>query len=298
LDCEQARRGVEQLVAAGYVEDVSPPGSVEVSDHERERYSRGRDLFRWMDLTPRDSSWHAQVRLRQAKVIVVGLGGTGSTTALALVMSGVGRLHCVEPDIVELSNLNRQVLYTEADLGQPKLSVALTRLRRYNSDITITGERTRVTGADKLADLADGYDLLVISADEPATIRTWANRASLKTRVPWVHGGYAGPQMTVGCYIPGAGPCYECVRLSSRGCEDTVAAEWASSSGAPFRGGNAVSAGITGLMVAHAAISQLTGIPALRTNCSLGFSLIRPDHTIVWSADGPRADCPACAGLS
>lgn len=72
-----------------------------------------------LDLTPRASTWEPQERLRRALVTVIGVGGTGGVAALALAASGVGRLHCVDPDVVELSNLSRQVIYTEDDKRQP-----------------------------------------------------------------------------------------------------------------------------------------------------------------------------------
>ena len=99
-----------------------------------------------MDLTPRESTWHAQLRLRRSKAIVIGLGGTGGAAAMALAMSGVGHVHCVEPDLVELSNLNRQILYTEKDIGLPKVDAAVERLRSSNSDIMVTGDRVEVDG--------------------------------------------------------------------------------------------------------------------------------------------------------
>ena len=297
LSPDEARSGVEQVIAAGYIEDASELDPVELNPRERERYSRSRGLFQWMDLIPRDCSWHAQLRLRAASVIIIGIGGTGSTAAFALAASGVGHLHCVEPDTVELSNLNRQVLYTEADLGRPKLDAALERLRRHNSDVKVTGKHAEVTGPDMLTDLIQGYDLLVMSADRPSDIRTWASQASLKTGIPWVHGGYSGPLMTTGCYVPGEGPCYDCVRITGLQAEPETVAEWGSTD-IPSQSANAVSCGITGYLVAHMAMSALTGVPPLLTNCTLAFSLVRPDHTITFTADGPRADCPTCGGIS
>jgi hypothetical protein len=87
---------------------------------------------------------HAQAEseIRDATVTILGVGGSGGIAALALAASGVGHLNCVDPDVVELSNLSRQILYTEADIGQPKADSAVTRLIQLNSDIKITGQRT------------------------------------------------------------------------------------------------------------------------------------------------------------
>ncbi len=121
------RQAMADLTEAGFVEDAGaapPPG---LSAPERERYSRGMTLLRWMDLRPRKSSWDPQARLRRARVLLIGVGGTGGAAARDLVASGVGALHCVDPDVVELSNLNRQTLYGEHDLGTPRSTPHLER---------------------------------------------------------------------------------------------------------------------------------------------------------------------------
>ncbi len=122
-------QAVADLVAAGHVEDAAGPEPAGLTARDKARHDRGRRWFRWVDLVPRASSWDAQARLARSRVTVVGLGGSGAGAAAALAASGVGRLHCVDPDAVELSNLNRQVLYSEDDIGRPKVDAALERLR-------------------------------------------------------------------------------------------------------------------------------------------------------------------------
>lgn len=295
LTAADARSGVDQIIALGYVEDAAGDDEPGLTPRQRERYSRSRGLFGWMDLQPRGGPWHGQLALRDARVILIGLGGTGSTAALSLTMSGVGRLHCVEPDIVELSNLNRQILYTEAHIGQPKIDVALCRLSAANSEVTITGEKSRITDSDMLAEQISDYDLLVMCADTPPSIRTWASRASAIAGVPWVHGGYTGPLVTTGLYRPNGGPCYDCVRLADRDKVPQTLQTWRGiSEDEPTQSANAVTAGITGQLVAHMAISALTGVPRLPANRSYAFNLVRPEHTIVFSTDKPLANCPSC----
>ncbi|MFD5759884.1 HesA/MoeB/ThiF family protein, partial [Streptomyces sp. NPDC127044] len=139
LTPEDARQAMADLLDAGFVEDAAAP--VPVSERERLRYSRGVPLLRWMDLGPRTSPWDAQLRLRRARVLLVGIGGTGGYAAQSLVASGVGRLHCVDPDVVELSNLNRQPLFRESDLGRPKVTASLSTLLALNADVKLNGER-------------------------------------------------------------------------------------------------------------------------------------------------------------
>ena len=84
--------------------------------------------FSWIDTDPRRSRYDVQVALKRARVTVLGMGGTGGAVAMGLVAAGVGRLHCLDFDDVEVSNLNRQVLYTEDDIGRPKVDTAVRRI--------------------------------------------------------------------------------------------------------------------------------------------------------------------------
>lgn len=211
-------------------------------------------LLRWMDLRPRESAWEPQLLLRRARVLLVGLGGTGSAAARDLVASGVGRLHCVEPDVVELSNLNRQTLVRETDLGTPRIDAALSALHALNSDTTVTGERREVRGPSDLEDLLAGgaprYDLLLLAADRPPVIRRWANRVCLASGVPWAEAGYRGPLVSVGVFTPGRGACWECLRSAEIERRDLRLApgqdEEAASPRMPWNPVNAVTAGLSG----------------------------------------------------
>jgi molybdopterin/thiamine biosynthesis adenylyltransferase len=291
------RAAIDDLVEAGYVEDAAEPAPAGLSAAERERYRRSRALFSWMDRTPRRTGWDTQLLLRQARVVVIGIGGVGCTAAQTLVVSGVGHVHCVEPDVVELSNLNRQVLFTEQDIGRPKVDAAVDRLRAHNSEVRVTGARLPIRGPAALRTLAIGFDVLLLAADRPDEIRSWANQACEATGTAWVHGGYHGPQVSCGLYRPGAGPCFDCARVAER--ERRAGLPPRTCPAAPGRGereqaANAVSAGIAGQLAAHATLSLLTGAPALRTNCQFGFNLVTLEDSYALGPDEPRRDCPTC----
>jgi molybdopterin-synthase adenylyltransferase len=288
---------VGDLVLAGYVENAAEPVPEGLSAAELERYGRGRLLLRWMDRTPRSTSWDTQLLLRQARLVVVGVGGVGSTAALALVMSGVGHVHCVEPDMVELSNLNRQVLFTERDIGRAKVDVAVERLSAHNRDVAITGERLVVDDPAVLRGLAARFDVVVLAADQPSEIRSWANQACLETGTAWVHGGYHGPQVSIGLYRPGDGPCHDCLYAERDVWEATrpPRTAWSPGVGIPRpHAVNAVTAGIAGNLAAHAAMSLITGVPALRTNCQYGYNLVTLHHARVIGPIEPSPRCPTC----
>jgi molybdopterin-synthase adenylyltransferase len=258
------RRGALQLLRTGYVEDVAGPVPDGLTERDMRRHDRAVGYFRWMDLIPRESSWQPQARLRDARVTILGVGGTGGVAALALAASGVGHLHCVDPDEVELSNLSRQILYSEDDIGQPKADSAVRRLRRLNADVEVTGQRTEAAGIDDVLELCRDCDVLLLGADRPPELRVWANRACLAAKRPWVDSGYHGPLVQTAAFVPGEGPCWECTRLALR---DSHAEEGAYPCDSPHRreavfgAVGAVPAGISGYLAAHLVISLVTGIP-------------------------------------
>ncbi|WP_369391637.1 ThiF family adenylyltransferase [Streptomyces sp. CG1] len=300
-------QAMADLTMAGFVEDAGAAPPAELSERERERYSRGMTLLRWMDLRPRESSWEPQVRLRRARVLLIGVGGTGGAAARDLVASGVGRLHCVDPDVVELSNLNRQTLFRERDLGTPKIDAALTALHALNSDTTVTGERREVRGPADLEDLLTGapgglgdqpgYDVLLLAADRPAALRSWANRVCLASGTSWAEAGYRGPLVSAGVFTPGRGACWECLRIAEAERRDLRLApgqdEDAASPRMPWNPANAVTAGLSGGLLAQAAITLLCGVPPVDPGYRFGLNLMVPGEAIEQRSDR-RPDCPAC----
>ncbi|MFD8716607.1 HesA/MoeB/ThiF family protein [Streptomyces sp. NPDC059629] len=355
-------QAITDLTTAGYVEDAGAEPPAELSGRERERYGRGMTLLRWMDLGPRESAWEPQLRLRRARVLLIGVGGTGGTAARDLVASGVGRLHCVEPDVVELSNLNRQTLFRERDLGTPKIDAALTALRALNSDTTVTGERREVHGPADLEDLLTGgaggfggsgglggfgasggpgsrgasggaggsggsggpggpgvpgspggpgtsgvpgtasrYDALLLAADRPAVIRRWANQVCLASGTPWAEAGYRGPLVSVGVFAPGRGACWECLRSAEAERRDLRLApgqdEEVASPRMPWNPVNAVTAGLSGSLLAHAALMLLCGIPRIDPGYRFGLNLMMPGDPVMQRAER-RPDCPACGAAA
>jgi molybdopterin/thiamine biosynthesis adenylyltransferase len=215
---------------------------------------------------------------------------------MALAASGVGHLHCVDHDKVELSNLSRQVLYTEDDIGQPKIEAAVGRLRRLNSDIELTGQRMEATGTADVLSLARDCDVLLLAADQPPDLRTWTNRACLEAKRPWVDAGYHGPLVQTGAFVPGEGPCWECTRLAVR---DRHAADGAYPEDAPERreavwhAVGATSAGISGYLAAHLVIALLTGVPPVVPGRIQTVNLAALDAPLVLD-DPPHHDCQAC----
>ncbi|MGE5156218.1 MAG: HesA/MoeB/ThiF family protein [Betaproteobacteria bacterium] len=293
---DAVRHALDALADEGYLEDATATRPDGLSAREITRYDRGMRFFRWLDLTARESPWEPQLRLKRSRVVVIGLGGTGGAVATALAASGVGWLHCVDGDRVELSNLNRQVTYRESDVGRSKVDACVERLRQLNTDISVTGERCAITGEPDLRRLADDHDLLVLCADRPGEIRAWANRACLDSATPWVDAGYHGPQITATAYVPGQGACYECNWLSEvEFHRQTHPDRQYSVHRASVDAATAVSAGLSGYLAAHVAIALITGVGAVEPGTIQGVNLAAVDHHVLLR-NGRHPDCPACGG--
>lgn len=167
---------------------------------DRERFSRQLELPDWGDA--------AQERLRDSNAFIAGAGGLGSAVALYLTAAGVGHITLCDPDIVELSNLNRQVLYATSDTGRDKVGAASERLASLNPSVAITPLRKRLDDANA-RELLSGHDIAVDCLDTLDS-RFVLNRATLELGIPMVYGAVAGFTGYVSLLNPPATPCLEC----------------------------------------------------------------------------------------
>ncbi len=150
-----------------------------------------------------------QERLKAARILLVGAGGLGSPVALYLAAAGVGRLTLVEPDRVERSNLHRQILYGESDVGRPKLDAAGARLREINPYLDLLPVGERFSAANALALVAD-HDVIVDGTDNFAA-RYLVNDACVLAGKPNVFGAVLRFEGQVSVFWSARGPCYRCL---------------------------------------------------------------------------------------
>jgi len=150
-----------------------------------------------------------QERLRRSKVVVVGLGGLGSISAMYLALAGVGHIRLIDQDTVELNNLHRQVLYSLNNLRYPKAEAAADRIRQVNLDVKVEPipENVRESNVDRLL---SGMDCIVDGLDNMRT-RYMLNRASVKHKTPYVFGAALGLEGNLSVFSPSETPCLECV---------------------------------------------------------------------------------------
>jgi molybdopterin/thiamine biosynthesis adenylyltransferase/rhodanese-related sulfurtransferase len=219
LYCAHGNRSLrlaQALSEAGFEDVVSLAGGItlwaeeglpvdlpgELDEAQRVRYSRHV-------LIP-EIGVAGQQRLLNASILIVGAGGLGSPAALYLAAAGIGRLGIVDDDLVDESNLQRQVLHSTAALGEPKVASAEQRVRELNPDVEVVPYRDRVTSENVDRILDEGWEVIVDGADNFPT-RYLLNDASVWHRIPVVHGSIFRFEGQATVFKPGDGPCYRCL---------------------------------------------------------------------------------------
>ena len=168
---------------------------------ERERYDR--------QIMLREIGEEGQEKLKRASVFIAGAGGLGSPAAIYLTAAGIGRIRLVDHDRVDRSNLNRQILHWNNDIGRSKVDSAVEKLKRLNPEVQIEAVNKTITEAN-IAQLVAGFDLIVDAMDNLET-RYVLNKVALDNDIPFFHGaiyGFEGRAMTI---IPGKTACLRCV---------------------------------------------------------------------------------------
>lgn len=171
------------------------------TDDQLERYSR--------HLILKEIGVRGQKKLLAARVLVIGAGGLGSPAAMYLAAAGVGTIGIVDDDVVDLSNLQRQIIHGTGNVGMPKVESAAETVTSINPDLTVKPYHIRVS-AGNIAELIAGYDVIVDAADNFST-KFLINDACVLAGKPYIYGGalrFEGQLMT---YVPGRGPCYRCI---------------------------------------------------------------------------------------
>ncbi|MBI4913764.1 MAG: ThiF family adenylyltransferase [Acidobacteria bacterium] len=151
----------------------------------------------------------ADAALRRKRVALVGLGATGSVQAAWLARGGVGHLTLMDRDLVELSNLQRQILYTEGDLGRFKAEAAATRLAEANPEVDLRPVVADLTSGNAL-ELLSGFDLILDGTDN-FEARFLLNDVALRTGTPWIYAGAIGAEGVVWPLNPPRTPCLRCL---------------------------------------------------------------------------------------
>ena len=150
-----------------------------------------------------------QQKLLDAKVLLLGAGGLGSPTALYLAAAGVGTLGIVDDDVVDVSNLQRQVIHTTDRVGVPKVDSAEEQIKALNPDVDVVKYETRLD-ASNIMEIIEGYDIIVDGVDNFPT-RYLLNDATVRLQIPVVSAAILGFEGQLSVFKPYEGPCYRCL---------------------------------------------------------------------------------------
>jgi molybdopterin-synthase adenylyltransferase len=258
-----------------------------------------RQLRYFSDITTGPTASQCQERLEKSRIAVLGVGGLGGWSALNLACVGVGEMLLIDFDRVELSNLNRQVLFSEAEIGRFKAEAAAERLGAFNSGIKLEPRVQKLDSEEAIAEAIAGYDLVIDAADWPASdIEHWINSACFAARIPYIAMSHFPPIARVGpLYLPGVTGCFACQEAGYRrtyplfdvAMEQQRGKESPAATLGPACG---LIGGQIGLDVMH----QLTGLARPST---LGVGHIVDLRTMEVEREPvvPEPDCPVCGDL-
>jgi molybdopterin/thiamine biosynthesis adenylyltransferase/rhodanese-related sulfurtransferase len=250
---------------------VEPEG---LTPEQRMRYSRHT-------LLP-EFGVEGQVKLLNSKVLLLGAGGLGSPSALYLAAAGVGTIGLVDDDVVDESNLQRQVIHNTARVGTPKTESAKQAIEELNPDVEVIEHRTRLN-ADNILEIIEPYDIIVDGADNFPT-RYLLNDASVRLRKPVVSASILAFDGQISTFVPFVGPCYRCLYPTP------PPAEMAPSCGAA--GVLGVMAGVMGLLQANEVIKLAAEIGEPLIGRLLLYEALGTRFTELKVRRDP--DCPVC----
>jgi molybdopterin-synthase adenylyltransferase len=240
-----------------------------LSDREAQRYDR--------QIMIQGFGEEGQEKLKKSRVLIAGAGGLGSPAAIYLAAAGIGALRLVDRDRVELSNLNRQILHWEEDLGRYKAESGQGKLSRLNPEVTIETVREEIR-EDNLGELMEGCNLILDGLDNFPT-RYLINRFIQKTGIPYIYGGILGLMGMTTFIQPGRTPCLKC--LFPQAPEPKKF---------PVLG---TTPGIIGLIEAHEAIKFLVGLGNPLSGRLLVYNGLEMRFSEVRIERNP--ECPVCA---
>lgn len=284
---------LDTLDGLGWLENATSPERL--NGYERERYASNLAFFdafttlRWDRET-------IQRKLLDARVVVLGAGGLGSSVVQNLAGLGVSHFTLLDFDTVGLRNFARQFTYTEGQLGRPKVEELAAWLRAFNSRVELTVRDARVGSSGEVRAVASGADLVIAAIDRPDAIDLWVNEGCVAAGVPFIRGGLAHMQGVYWSVDPGRSPCRQC--LESHRDAALAAADRTLTTGEPVLTSARVNAAtgpvaqMLGALVAMEALRYLTGIVA---PVSAGtYQLVDFTGDCAISSDPWPAD-PACA---
>ena len=246
--------------------------NVKLTEEELTRYSRQMMIPNW--------NVEGQLKLKNAKVTIVGVGGLGCPVALYLTAAGIGRITLIDKEKIELSNLNRQILHWSVDIGKFKTFSAIEKLSKLNPSIKFESYKEEIE-RESIRELIKDSNVIVDCLDNWKT-RFILNEACVSERIPLVHAGVHSWYGQITTIMPGKGPCLRCILPKTPKEEEKF----------PVLG---VTAGVLGLLEALEAIKIIVGLGKPLVGRILFFD---GETSSFQEAQVQRKkDCPVCGGI-
>ncbi len=246
-----------------------------MTDEQIERYSRHIIL--------KEVGAKGQKKLLNASVLIIGAGGLGAPAAMYLAAAGVGKIGIVDADEVDLSNLQRQIIHSTADIGKPKVKSAKETMNAMNPDVEVKTYHKFVDSTN-IRELIREYDFVIDGTDNfPA--KFLINDACVMEKKPFSHAGiirFKGQLMT---YVPGEGPCYRCVFRNPPPKDAVPTCKQAGVIGAM--------GGVIGSLQAMEAIKYIVGVGDLLTGKLLTYDAVNQDFRKI-KLPHDTSKCPVC----
>lgn len=252
-----------------------------LTDEDRERYLR--------HILLKEVGAQGQQKLKAARVLVVGAGGLGAPALLYLAAAGVGAIGVVDDDVVALSNLQRQVLFADEDVGTAKTERAAAMLKRLNPSVVVAPYRLRLSD-DNADELLAGYDLVLEGVDNFET-RYVLNRAAARRRIPLISAAAARFDGRLSVFKPYAGrglPCFRCYAPEAPPRDEAISCDEEGVLGPVV--------GVIGALAALEAVKEIVGFGESLAGRLLIFDGLRAIARNVALPADPQ--CPDCAAMS
>ncbi len=273
-DTEEAIQRLWHLKHLRYSSEWSPAET-------QDRYSR---QFGWLSMNSavKGSELFTMERLRKKRITILGVGGVGSNVSLTLAACGIGAMHLVDGDTVEITNLNRQLLYTPNDVGRSKVEVAAEKLRQFNPDLMVRTSNIFVDSVESIMEVIKGSDFVVRSLDTPMEAQIWVNEACVRSGIPCCGAGFLAQGAVVGpTVVPGVTACMACqdARLPrvERGIGGTLSPVVTMAAG----------------FLANEVVTHLAGLGPVRTANHI-LLLDAPTLSITFQPIPRNHECPVC----
>ncbi|SFS46811.1 HesA/MoeB/ThiF family protein [Marininema halotolerans] len=293
---EDILTSIQALNQEGYIEDASIEPS-QLKDYDRERYKANINFFS-LFTSLEESKYAIQEKINNCKISLLGVGGLGSQILYHLAALGFHNIRALDFDRLELSNFNRQLLYSESDVGQLKTEMALKRINQFNPNVNLSITNCKIGKPEDVYQHIEGTEYVVCVADKPTLyIQNWVNEAVVKAGLPMVSGGVLNTRGRFYSMIPGETGCVQCHVDSKKHSDHQFERQLNFMEGMDFQRNNAAIspnvAILAGAMV-NELLKLVTGFPkpiALGKMMEINFFTLDTKEISRWEKN---STCPIC----